>query len=84
MARLDSIVNRFGQRGLADSISTAGASTNRLLLRLDILARDAHALATENRGDLRGHRHEPERGVAAAQQLRRSDVAAPIARPPTA
>ena len=53
MGRLDSIVNRFGQRGLADSISTAVANTNRLLLRLDSLARDAHALATENRGDLR-------------------------------
>ena len=37
----------------ADSISTAVANTNRLLLRLDSLARDAHALATENRGDLR-------------------------------
>jgi len=53
MARLDSIVDRFGQRGLADSISTAVANTNRLLIRLDSLARDAHALATENRGDLR-------------------------------
>jgi len=53
MSRLDSVVNRFGQRGLADSLSTAVANTNRLLLRLDSLARDAHALATENRGDLR-------------------------------
>jgi len=53
MARLDSIVDRFGQRGLADSISTAVANTNRLLIRLDSLARDAHAVATENRGDLR-------------------------------
>ena len=53
MGRLDSIVNRFGQRGLADSIATAVANTNRLLLRIDSLARDAHALATENRGDLR-------------------------------
>ena len=53
MDRLDSMVNRFSQRGLADSVSTAVANTNRLLLRLDSLARDAHALATENRSDLR-------------------------------
>jgi ABC-type transporter Mla subunit MlaD len=53
MDRLDSIVNRFSQRGLADSVSTAVANTNRLLLRLDSLAREAHSLATENRGDLR-------------------------------
>ena len=53
MARLDSVVSRFGQQGLADSISTAVANTNRLLLRLDTLARDAHALTTENRGDVR-------------------------------
>ena len=53
MARLDSIVSRFGQQGLADSISSAIANTNRLLLRLDTLARDAHALTTENRGDVR-------------------------------
>jgi hypothetical protein len=53
MARLDSIVSRFGQRGLADSIAGAVANTNRLLLRLDTLARDAHVLTTENRGDVR-------------------------------
>ena len=53
MGRLDSLVNSFGQRGLADSISTAVANTNRLLLRLDSLAREAHSLATENRSDLR-------------------------------
>lgn len=53
MNRLDSIVSRFGQRGLADSISTAVANTNRLLLRLDSLASEAHSLATENRSDLR-------------------------------
>jgi ABC-type transporter Mla subunit MlaD len=53
MARLDSIVSRFGQQGLADSISTAVANTNRLLLRLDTLARDAHSLTTENRSDVR-------------------------------
>ncbi|MFN2570200.1 MAG: MlaD family protein [Gemmatimonadales bacterium] len=53
MGRLDSIVSRFGQRGLADSVSTAVANTNRLLLRLDSLAREAHSLATENRSDVR-------------------------------
>lgn len=53
MARLDSIVSRFGQQGLADSIAGAVANTNRLLLRLDTLARDAHSLTTENRGDVR-------------------------------
>jgi len=53
MARLDSNRESLRATGLADSISTAVASTNRLLLRLDSLARDAHALATENRGDLR-------------------------------
>lgn len=53
MARLDSIVSRFGQQGLADSIASAVANTNRLLLRLDTLARDAHSLTTENRGDVR-------------------------------
>lgn len=53
MGRLDSLVNRMAQRGLSDSISVAVANTNRLLLRLDSLAREAHSLATENRGDLR-------------------------------
>ena len=53
MGRLDSMVNRFSQRGLADSVSTAIANTNRLLLRLDSLAHEAHSLATENRSDLR-------------------------------
>ncbi|HEY6092129.1 MAG TPA: MlaD family protein [Gemmatimonadales bacterium] len=53
MGRLDSMVNRFSQRGLADSVSTAVANTNRLLLRLDSLAREAHSLASENRSDLR-------------------------------
>lgn len=53
MGRLDSMVNRFSQRGLADSVSIAVANTNRLLLRLDSLAREAHSLATENRSDLR-------------------------------
>jgi hypothetical protein len=53
MGRLDSMVSRFSQRGLADSVSMAVANTNRLLLRLDSLAREAHALTTENRSDLR-------------------------------
>lgn len=53
MGRLDSMVNRFSQRGLADSVSIAVANTNRLLLRLDSLAHEAHSLATENRSDLR-------------------------------
>jgi ABC-type transporter Mla subunit MlaD len=53
MGRLDSMVNRFSQRGLADSVSLAVANTNRLLLRLDSLAREAHALTAENRSDLR-------------------------------
>ena len=53
MGRLDSMVNRFTQRGLADSVSIAVANTNRLLLRLDSLAHEAHSLATENRSDLR-------------------------------
>lgn len=53
MDRLDSMVNRFSQRGLADSVATAVANTNRLLMRLDSLAREAHSLATENRSDLR-------------------------------
>jgi ABC-type transporter Mla subunit MlaD len=53
MGRVDAIVSRFGQQGLADSIATAVANTNRLLLRLDTLAHDAHLLTTENRGDVR-------------------------------
>src|SRR5260221_12584084 len=53
MGRLDSMVNRFSQRGLADSVSTAVANTNRLLLRLDSLAHEAPSLAPENRNDLR-------------------------------
>lgn len=53
MNRLDSMVSRFEQRGLADSVSTAVANTNRLLFRLDSLAREAHSLASENRSDLR-------------------------------
>ena len=53
MGRLDSVVNRFARRGLADSVSVAVATTNRLLLRLDSLAREAHSLTAENRSDLR-------------------------------
>lgn len=53
MGRLDSIVDRMAQRGLSDSITVAVANTNRLLLRLDSLAREAHSLAAENRADLR-------------------------------
>ena len=53
MSRLDSVVNRFAQRGLADSVAVAVANTNRLLLRLDSLAREAHSLTAENRSDLR-------------------------------
>lgn len=53
MARVDSIVSGFHQRGIADSIATAVANTNRLLLRIDSLARDAHSLTAENRGDVR-------------------------------
>lgn len=53
MGRVDSMVSRLAQRGLSDSISVAVANTNRLLLRLDSLAREAHSLATENRDGLR-------------------------------
>lgn len=53
MGRLDSIVSRFGQQGLADSIASAVVNTNRLVLRLDSLAHDAHLMTTENRGDVR-------------------------------
>jgi len=53
MGRVDSMVNRMAQRGISDSISVAVANTNRLLLRLDTLAREAHSLATENREGLR-------------------------------
>jgi len=53
MSRLDSVVNRFAQRGLADSVAVAVANTNRLLLRLDSVAREAHSLTAENRSDLR-------------------------------
>jgi ABC-type transporter Mla subunit MlaD len=53
MGRLDSLVERMARRGLADSVSTAVANTNRLLLRLDSLAGEARSLTIENRGDLR-------------------------------
>ena len=53
MGRVDSVVNRFAQRGLADSVTAAVTNTNRLLLRLDSVAREAHTLTAENRADLR-------------------------------
>ena len=46
MERVDSLVDGFARRGLSDSVATAVANTNRLLLRLD-------SLALENRGSLR-------------------------------
>jgi ABC-type transporter Mla subunit MlaD len=53
MGRLDSLVDRFARRGLADSVTAAVANTNRLLLRLDSLAGEARMFTAENRGDLR-------------------------------
>ena len=53
MGRLDSLVERMARRGLADSVATAVASTNKLLLRLDSLAGEARSLTIENRSDLR-------------------------------
>ena len=53
MGRLDSLVERMARRGLADSIATAVANTNRLLMRLDSLAGEARSLTIENRTDLR-------------------------------
>jgi ABC-type transporter Mla subunit MlaD len=52
MARIDSITRRIPP-GLADSVTATLASSNRLLVHLDSLARDAQTMATENRGDLR-------------------------------
>ncbi|MDP3909628.1 MAG: MlaD family protein [Gemmatimonadales bacterium] len=46
MSRVDSLVDGFARHGLSDSVATAVANTNRLLLRLD-------SLALENRGSLR-------------------------------
>jgi hypothetical protein len=53
MGRVDSVVDGFARRGLGDSVATAVANTNRLLLRLDSLAGEARSLTVENRGDLR-------------------------------
>ena len=53
MGRLDSLVERMARRGLADSVATAVANTNRLLMRLDSLAGEARSLTIENRSDLR-------------------------------
>lgn len=53
MARVDSLVERMHRSGLSDSIAATVAGTNRLLVRLDSLARAASALTTENRADLR-------------------------------
>jgi ABC-type transporter Mla subunit MlaD len=53
MARVDTLVERMHRAGLSDSIAATVAGTNRLLVRLDSLARDAAALTSENRADLR-------------------------------
>jgi len=53
MGRVDSLIERLHRGGFADSIAATIAGTNRLLVRLDSLARDAAALTTENRADLR-------------------------------
>jgi len=52
MARIDSVTAHIPP-GIADSLTTTLASSNRLLLRLDSLAQDARTLAADNRGDLR-------------------------------
>ena len=53
MGRVDSLIERLQRGGFADSLAATVAGTNRLLARLDSLARDASALTTENRADLR-------------------------------
>jgi ABC-type transporter Mla subunit MlaD len=53
MGRVDSLVDRMARRGIADSVATAVANTNRLLLRLDSLASEARSFTAENRTDLR-------------------------------
>jgi ABC-type transporter Mla subunit MlaD len=53
MGRVDSLIERLQRGGFADSIAATIAGTNRLLVRLDSLARDAAALTSENRADLR-------------------------------
>jgi ABC-type transporter Mla subunit MlaD len=53
MGRVDSLVERLNRGGFADSLAATVAGTNRLLVRLDSLARDARAMTGENRADLR-------------------------------
>ncbi|HEV8399046.1 MAG TPA: MlaD family protein [Gemmatimonadales bacterium] len=53
MGRVDSLIERLHRGGFADSIAATIAGTNRLLIRLDSLARDASAVTSENRADLR-------------------------------
>jgi len=53
MGRVDSLVERLHRGGIADSLAATVAGTNRLLARLDSLARDASAVTSENRADLR-------------------------------
>ena len=53
MGRVDSLIERLHRGGFADSLAATVAGTNRLLVRLDSLAREAGALTTENRADLR-------------------------------
>jgi len=53
MGRVDSLVERLHRAGLSDSIAATVAGTNRLLVRLDSLARNASAVTSENRADLR-------------------------------
>jgi ABC-type transporter Mla subunit MlaD len=52
MGRVDALVHRLDP-GLADSVSTALALSNRVLLRLDSLATTANAVTAENREDVR-------------------------------
>lgn len=53
MGRVDSLIERLQRGGFADSVAATVAGTNRLLVRLDSLARAASALTSENRADLR-------------------------------
>ncbi len=52
MGRVSALVQRLDP-GLADSVSSALALSNRLLLRLDSLAARANEMTTENRNDVR-------------------------------
>jgi len=53
MGRVDSVMRRVNGAGLADSVVTTLATTDRLLERLDTLARDTHAMEAENRENLK-------------------------------